>query len=440
MAKRHEQKNDGESFVSTPEVESTATGIRRRTFLQQGAAIGVGALGLQTVSTRADANLGSPTNVPAREKSSVKLYKPLGKTGLNISDISLGSGALKDRTVLRKALDRGINYFDTADGYPLGAFGAAEKNIGLELGSRRNDIVIATKSQVKPDARRMGIMKRLNASLARMKTDHVDIYFNHAVNELARLQNDEWFEFVELAKKQGKIRFSGMSGHGGNLIECLDYAIDNDLVDVILAAHNFGQDPAFYQKFLKGFDLVAVQVDLPRVFAKAHAKGIGTIAMKTLMGAKLNDLRPFERDGGTYSQAAFRWVLSNPDVDALIVSMNSEDKLDEYLAASGTAKVTANDVELLKRYAVTNGLSYCRHGCNACEASCNDGVPIAELLRTRMYATDYADLEMARGSYADLGDAASPCLSCVDQTCLGACPIGINIPSRTKTLPGLLHG
>jgi predicted aldo/keto reductase-like oxidoreductase len=283
-------------------------------------------------------------------------------------------------------------------------------------------------------------MKKLNASLLRLQTDYVDIYFNHAVNDIARLKNDEWFEFVELAKKQGKIRFSGMSGHGGHLIECLDYAIDNDLVDVILAAHNFGQDPAFYEQFLKSLDIVAVQVELPRVFAKAHAKGIGVIAMKTLMGAKLNDLRPYEKAGGTYSQAAFRWVLSNPDVDALIVSMNSEENIDEYVKASGTATLTADDVELLKRYAMTNGLSYCRHGCNACIDSCAEGVPIPELLRTRMYATDYGDLALARGSYLELGDAASPCLTCTTPTCVGACPVGIDIPSRTRTLPALLRG
>ena len=77
-----------------------------------------------------------------------------------------------------------------------------------------------------------------------------------------------------------------MSGHGGHLIECLDAALDEDLVDVILVAYNFGQDPAFYERFTKSFDLVALQPDLPRVLAKAHSKGVGVVAMKTLMGAR----------------------------------------------------------------------------------------------------------------------------------------------------------
>ena len=54
------------------------------------------------------------------------------------------------------------------------------------------------------------------------------------------------------------------------------------------------------------------------------------------LGARLNDMRPYEREGGTFSQAAFRWVLSNPDVDALVVSMNAPDMIDEYVAASGS--------------------------------------------------------------------------------------------------------
>ena len=52
------------------------------------------------------------------------------------------------------------------------------------------------------------------------------MYFNDAVNEMARLKNPEWYEFVDAAKRQGKIRFAGVSGHAGYLIDCLDYAID----------------------------------------------------------------------------------------------------------------------------------------------------------------------------------------------------------------------
>jgi len=68
-----------------------------------------------------------------------------------------------------------------------------------------------------------------------------------------------------------KIRFSGMSGYGGQLQECIEYAIDHDLVDAILSSHNFGSNPKFYEKFLKKFDWVANQAGIRGLFKKAFA-------------------------------------------------------------------------------------------------------------------------------------------------------------------------
>jgi predicted aldo/keto reductase-like oxidoreductase len=229
-----------------------------------------------------------------------------------------------------------------------------------------------------------------------------------------------------------------MSGHGGKLIECLDYALDRDLFDVILCAYNFGQDPSFHQRFTGSMDWVAVQSDLPRVLGKAHAKGVGVIAMKTLRGARLNDMRPFEQGGATFAQAAFRWVLANPYVDALVISMTSREKIDEYIAASGGLELLGEDVGLLERYLSSSGDGYCEHGCDACEASCPYGVPISEVLRTRMYATDYGDRDFARREYALLAADAAPCVSCSLRPCLGKCPQRLEIPRLARSAHQLL--
>jgi predicted aldo/keto reductase-like oxidoreductase len=261
---------------------------------------------------------------------------------------------------------------------------------------------------------------------------YVDAYLNHAVNDVERISNPEWAEFTELARKQGKIRFRGLSGHAGRLVPCIEYGLDNGLLDVILVAYNFGQDPAFYQSFLTAFDFITLQPELPALLERAHAEGVGTVAMKTLMGARANDMRPFEREGGTFSQAAFRWALSNPNVDALIVSMNDPQMIDEYLGASGSTRVSRKDLELLGRYASKNGAAYCQHGCSLCEGACPAGVEISEVLRTRMYAVDYRDSALAREDYAKLPRGASACLSCDRSPCAGACPNGINIAARTR--------
>ncbi len=227
--------------------------------------------------------------------------------------------------------------------------------------------------------------------------------------------------------QQGKIRFTGMSGHAGRLVDCVDYALDNDLVDVLLLAQNFGQDPAFYERFTRTFDFVANQPDLPRVMAKAKAKEVGVIGMKVLRGARLNDMRPFEKDGRTYAQAAFKWTLGNQHVDAAIISMTSIADIDEYLGASGEREVTAYDFGLLEQYARLTDMTYCRHACNDCEGACPFGVPIADVLRTRMYATDYGDVPFARREYALLEGTASACLSCDGKPCQDACTHGLNI-------------
>ncbi len=320
------------------------------------------------------------------------------------------------------AYDRGINYFDTAETY---SGGESEVVIGNALKGKRDQVYLTSKTLAGPNDSKATMMASLVGSLKRLQTDHVDVYFNHAINDVNRIKNPEWHEFTHAAKKQGKIRFTGMSGHAGHLIECLDWGIDSGRFDVILCALQFRQDPRFYQRFFRSFDMVAVQTDLPRVIKKAKAKGVGVVVMKTLMGGRLNDLRPYEKDGATFPQAAFRWVLSNPDVDALIVSMTSVAQVDEYLGASGARTNAAEDHLLLQRYVHLNSSSHCRQGCGICESSCPYGVEIGEVLRTRMYAVDYGDMRFARDEYALLGAGAATCLSCSAKPCADACAYGL---------------
>ncbi len=160
--------------------------------------------------------------------------------------------------------------------------------------------------------------------------------------------------------------------------------------------------------------------------------------MKTLMGARLNDMRPYETSDGTLAQAAFRWVLSNPHVDALIVSMKSMEQIDEYLGASGSGPVRTTDLELLERYAQRNSTAHCRQGCNACAGACPENVAIPEVLRTRMYATDYEDVAYAREDYAKLAADGSACASCAHQACLGSCPYGLAIAELTRSAHEML--
>ena len=356
----------------------------------------------------------------------VRRYVTLGRTGLEMADISFGSSRLREgeERLVHHALDKGVNYFDTAESY---TGGQSERVLGNALKGRREQVVIASKTLAGPVARKWELMANLEASLRRLQTDHVEIYFNHAVNDTARLDNPEWHEFCARAKEQGKILFTGMSGHAGRLVECLDHAFAKDMVDVVLVSLNFGQDPEFHERFIRGFDFVARHPELPRALRRAKELGVGVIAMKCLMGARLNDMRPYERGGASFAQAAFRWSLSQEYVDALVISMTSEAKIDEFLGASAGRSLAAGDKALLSTYAALNGNSQCRQGCNDCAGACPFEVPIADVLRTRMYAVDYQDLAFARSEYAGLDGSAAACLGCDGAPCRDACTYGLLI-------------
>jgi predicted aldo/keto reductase-like oxidoreductase len=387
--------------------------IDRRSFLKLGAVTG-----LASGFTLAKAEHNNANRI--------RQYTRLGRTNLEVSDISFGSSRLRpgEEYLVDYALDHGVNFIDTAESYTRQN---SERVIGNALKGKRDKVYIATKMFAGDNTSRTTMMRSLEDSLSRLQSDYVEIFFNHALNEMPRLKNDEWFEFVELAKKQGKIQYTGISGHAGNLVECADYALDNNMVDVLLLGHNFGQDPAFYARFIRSFDMVANLPDLPRLMAKAKKQDVGVVAMKVLRGARLNDMRPFEEGGHTYAQAAFKWTLSNDNVDTAIISMTSTEKINEYLGASGERKVTQRDFELLEQYARLTDMTYCHHACNDCEGACPSEVPISDVLRSRMYATDYGDLHFAKDEYARLDSNASACLSCDGSPCKDACTHSINI-------------
>ncbi len=399
----------------------------RREFLMRGAALGAAPL---------VASLGAgAARAAAPPAPQVRRRVPLGRTGLSIPDIGFGASRLAgDVALVQHALARGITYFDTAESY---AGSESESTLGRALAGRRDDVILATKTHGGADTTRAQLAANLDASLKRLRTDRVELYFNHAVNDPARLRNDEWLEFASRAKRAGKIRFTGMSGHGGRLVECLDLALDAKLVDAVLVAFNFGQDPAFYERFTGSFDFIATQPELPRVLKKAKAQGVGVIAMKTLRGARLNDMRPYERGGATFAQAAFRWVLASGLADALVVTMNGPAEVDEYLGASGWTALHHEDAPLLRRYARRTETSQCRYGCRDCAAACPHGVSIPDALRLRMYGEDYQAPGLVADAAPDAGNLAA-CLTCDGSPCRTACPHGVAIPELTKRAAALV--
>jgi predicted aldo/keto reductase-like oxidoreductase len=382
-----------------------------------------------TVSTASA--LGAATAVAAStpdvdaEPPRVRTYRPLGNTGFKMSDISLGTGLLQSPSMFYRALDRGINYFDTAPDY-----GQAEIHMGKVLAKydKRDEIFIASKfcdhvpyqagvSHLQLPKSKDDYIAAVEGSLTRLNTDRLDVVFVHAIGELAdrkreqrRLLDENMLAAVEALKKAGKVRFLACSSHGPHGLEdLLGQAVDSGHFDLIMPAFNFMSFP-----------------ELPEVIKKANAKGMAVVAMKTLAGAKDMEIRAGEVP---FEHAAFKWVLQHPEVSGLVVSMKNFSDLDHYLRASGGSFETADKVAL-NRYATRFGAEYCRTGCGDCEVACPANVRIATILRYQMYFDDYGDQKKAMESYASLDGGIDACATCSTSDCNRACPHGL--PVRTK--------
>ena len=363
----------------------------------------------------------TPGPDPAWKGSSVQNYRRLGRTEAMVSDISLGSGRIRDaqgKQVAIDAIHRGVNYFDTAPDY---SHETSERILGeamRETGGREN-IFLATKfctadGHLPADAPVSEIIRSVEASLSRLQTDYVDLIHIHSCDDVNRLMSPSTHEAFDRLKEQGKARFLGFSSHTPNLPTVARAAMDSDRFDVMMLAYHWGLWP-----------------EISEVMDQAHAMDMGVVAMKTLKGAKDHNLAGFEEGSKSFPQAAFRWVLSNPSVSCLVVSFWEEGQCDEYLYASGESP-RDEDMAVLQKYDRLVSADYCRPHCGECLGSCPHGRPIDTILRYDMYLADYRDPERGREKYAKLVHAgldAAGCAAC-PAPCSGSCPH--ELPIRAK--------
>ncbi|MFM8411674.1 MAG: aldo/keto reductase [Alphaproteobacteria bacterium] len=365
----------------------------------------------------ADVEKIAPEQRPEWAGSTVKSYRRLGRTGAMVSDISLGSGRIDDPRVALLALERGVNYFDTAPDYSRNGSELLLGKAIREHGSR-DRMFLASKfctaeGHLPVDAPVPEIVRAVEDSLTRLQTDWLDLVHIHACDTEERLMAPNFHEAFDRLKEQGKVRFLGFSSHTPNLETVASRAIESGRFDVMMLAYHHGLFPG-----------------IGEVIDRANRHDMGVVAMKTLKGAKAENLPGLSDRSVAYSQAAFRWVLENPAVSCLVVSFFKPEQCDEYLFASGT-KPGDEDRALLERYDRLASADYCRPHCGACLDRCPEQRPIDTVLRYDMYFADYGREVAAREKYARLGPArdASACLAC-PAPCAGSCPF--ELPIRAK--------
>lgn len=410
--------------------ERTPPASGRRRFLT-GAATAAGGLVASTAATifavRGWVTVTGPAIQPETPQSDpnpradwkgsrVQSYRRLGRTNFEVSDISLGSGRIKGdvgEQIAREAIDRGINYFDTAPDY---SETGSELALGRAMKGHRDKMFVATKfctpeGHLQAGAPVSKYVDVVEASLKRLQTDYVDLVHVHSCDTIERLADPNLHEAFAKLKQEGKARYLGFSSHTPNLEAVADFAIADGRFDVMMLAYHHGAWP-----------------HLADIVSRAHAKDMGVVAMKTLKGAKHRGLLEMRPEADSYTQAAFKWVLGNPDVSCLVISFYEPQQVDEYLYASGKA-LAQEDVALLGKYDRLIAGTHCFPHCGDCLDSCPENLPINDVLRYRMYFEDYGDQKEAMRRYARLEKKADVCLGCPGP-CTNACTHGVRVRER----------
>lgn len=286
--------------------------MERREFIRSTALAGSGLFALKGISSSAWAATNAASEMP---------WSTLGRTGVQVSKLGIGAAQLgmsntntsKVKDIIAKAIDEGINYIDTAPNY---FEGNSERRVGHALKGKRDKVFLVTKTE---DATYEGTMKLLEDSLAHLRTDYIDMVHLH------HLGNVKWWENLDFvfsgkgamgalreAKRQGKIRFIGASGH--NYPSRFHYVIDSGEIDVMMHAVNF---------------VIQHTYDFEhKLWARAQDKNIGLVAMKVFGG----NVRP--RDPATFRlpeedyENALRYALSLRGLNTAVVGINKMEHLD----------------------------------------------------------------------------------------------------------------
>jgi len=311
-----------------------------------------------------------------------------------------------DASVIARAADLGINYFDTCRGYQ---HGNNERLVATGLKGKRQNIILSSKTD---GATKQAALQELDTSLSELGTDHLDIWYLHMKDSPGALP-DELFEAQQIARQQGKIRFTGVSTHKSK--DMVPFLLKKGATDVVLAAYNFTMDKAFSE-----------------AMAQANAAGLGVVAMKVMAGGSRRvkpedpNAAKLKREGAML--AALKWVLKDSYIHTTIPSMTDMDQLDENLKAM-TEPYTPHEEQLLARQLDFITPLYCRM-CGECDGHCLKGLPVADVLRYAMYADGYGQFELGRDHFKKLPLelASVRCGDC--PTCTVKCRFGVKVPQR----------
>jgi hypothetical protein len=336
-----------------------------------------------------------------------------------VSTLSLGGmfDILNNRLVLAKALDWGINYWDTAEGYGRGR---SEEGIGRWFARNphtRKQVFLVTKLST----RRGGdFTSRLEESLKRLHTDYVDLFFVHGIRSIDEMEVSlkSWGEAM---KKAGKIKLFGFSTHT-NMEECLEGAAKLPWIDGIMFTYNYR---------------LMHEPRMKEAVEACYRAGIGLTAMKTQGGgpvksdseSEIEMAGRFMQKGFSDNQAKLMAVWQDKRIASICSQMpNLTIMATNAAAAVEQTRLSKSDRALLAQYAEET----CGDYCAGCERLCSEvlaqRVEISKVMRCLMYFHSYQDLGLARSTFQSLPAQTRELLTQMDfSTAERSCPRNLQI-------------
>lgn len=285
-------------------------------------------------------------------------YKQLGRSELHISTIGFGCMSLSPskeqeaKVLIDQAIELGVNYFDTADLYDKGK---NEELLGEALKGKREKAIIATKvgNQWKEDGsgwewnpRKEYILKAVELSLQRLQTDYIDLYQLHGgtINDPI----DETIEAFELLKKQGKIRYYGISSIRPNVIR--EYVNRSSMISVMMQYSLADRRPeeSIFSVLQENNIGVLARGSLAQglLINKPAKEYLGHSPEAIMAAAQL--LQGIAVTRQTAAQTALLFVLQQPAVTAAIVGISKREQLKEIAATANKKKLTAEEITMLQ--------------------------------------------------------------------------------------------
>ena len=318
----------------------------------------------------------------------------LGKTELMVSRVGFGGIPIQRVTedeavaVVRRCLELGVNYIDTANAYTT-----SEERIGKAITGRRDHVILATKSQ---DRTAEGIESHLELSLKRLGVEYIDLYQFHNVADLNTLKTvldpSGPIAVVEDAKKAGTIKHIGITSHQ---------------IDAAKAAVASGR----FETIMYPFNFVAFEPAI-ELLQLAREHDVGFIAMKPLAGGMLDNVT-----------LAFKYLLQFPHVLPL-PGIEKVREIEEIIALiKGPTSMTEAEQKEIERLRQELGKRFCRR-CDYCQP-CTAEIQISMVLSFPSLFKNLSREALFSGWFAGYMEQAANCTDCGD--CEEKCPYHLPI-------------